>query len=118
MARDAYGFTPLSLSAHEGKMHVLEALLASGAYRHRGTELSRALIDAAAAGHARAVTPLLGAGAEVNAANCTGWTALVWAARGGHGPVVEALLAGGANVNAVDSSGETALTRARGGGVV
>ena len=60
-----------------------------------------------------AVRALLAAGANVNAAENDGWTALIWSAYRGHAKVAEILLSAGADVNAVDNNGETALMLAR-----
>lgn len=55
------------------------------------------------------VEMLLSGGADVNAKNRDGWTALMWASWYGHKDVVSLLLANGADVNAKDSNGRTAL---------
>ena len=67
------------------------------------------LIDAAAAGDLVRVKSLIAAGADVNAKNNNGETALMWASYKGHAEVVEALLAARADVNAKTDDGETAL---------
>ncbi len=51
-------------------------------------------------------------GADVNAKNNEGKTALMWAAMFGHADVAEILLKHGANVNAKDNDGWTALMKA------
>ena len=55
---------------------------------------------------------LLACGAQPNAADQDGTTALMAAAREGHAEAVHALLVGGAAVDAADSHGETALIKA------
>jgi ankyrin repeat protein len=55
------------------------------------------------------VKRLLTAGAEVNAKDMHGATALMYASRGGHRKVAELLLARGAEVNAKTTDGRTAL---------
>eukprot|EP00959_Pyramimonas_sp_CCMP1952_P135689 2838829-Pyramimonas_sp.AAC.1 len=52
---------------------------------------------------------LLGAGAEANAANNSGWTPLMFAASGGHLGTLKLLLEEGAAVNAKNKYGVTAL---------
>jgi hypothetical protein len=52
---------------------------------------------------------LLTAGADVNATNIDGWTALMRVAHWGHIEILDMLLKAGADSNAVDSSGKTAL---------
>ena len=60
---------------------------------------TRPLILAAAAGHSETVKLLLEAGADVNAEDCTGWTALHAGAYGGNVEVVSLLLQYGAVSN-------------------
>ena len=59
------------------------------------------------------VKVLLAAGANVNAFDEDGETALMMAAEEGRADVVQALIAGGANVNMMDHEGRTALQHAR-----
>ncbi len=63
-------------------------------------------------GHDRSVRALLDSGADVNAANCTGLTALHLAAKNGHVNVMEMLVNDNANIDATDKSGWTALHHA------
>ena len=67
------------------------------------------LLEAARDGHAEVVRLLLAAGADVNAQNQFGYTALMGAAFHGHFEVVRLLLAAGADVNTQDQGGSTAL---------
>ena len=55
---------------------------------------------AALKGDAKTVKVLLGAGADVDASDRDGYTALIFAAKAGHVMVVEQLLDGGADVDA------------------
>jgi hypothetical protein len=65
------------------------------------------LMDKVVAGDAAAVSALIAKGADVNASNNYGWTALSHAARAGNVELVKLLLAHGADVNARDQSGWT-----------
>ena len=60
------------------------------------------LMDKVVAGDAAAVSALIAKGADVNARNNYGWTALSHAARAGNAELVKLLLAHGADVNARD----------------
>ena len=59
---------------------------------------------------------LAGRGADVNAADNSGNTAVIFAAVYGHTEVVEALAGGNADVNAADDNGNTAVILAAGEG--
>ena len=59
--------------------------------------------------HDGVVNALLAAGADVNASNEDGRTALMLAAAAGRAAAVKSLLRGGANVSAQDKDGKTAL---------
>jgi hypothetical protein len=74
------------------------------------------LIDAAHAGDVGQVKALLAAGADANARNADGGTALMAAAGKGHLEVVQALLAARADANAKADKGYTALTFAASSG--
>jgi ankyrin repeat protein len=64
---------------------------------------------AANAGHTSIVSVLIKAGADVNAQDSTGTTALLWAVRRDRPGAVDALLNGGAEVNRADRYGLTPL---------
>ena len=72
------------------------------------------LMNASARNHAGIIEALLAAGADVNAANVFGTTALIWACYNGRLEASRALVASGANVNAVNQPGLTPLNCARG----
>lgn len=69
------------------------------------------LLVAAKKGDTATVQALLDKGADVNAKDKDGWTALMFAANNGHATIVQALLDRGADVNAKteDEKGATAL---------
>ena len=67
---------------------------------------------AAQAGDHVAVKSLLLAGAEIDAADNSGWTALHFAAQSNGTRVVQALLERGASIDKQDEHGNTALFRA------
>jgi len=70
------------------------------------------LMDKVVAGDKAAVSELIAKGADVNAKNNYGWTALSHAARAGNAQLVKLLLEHGADVNSRDQSGWTPLMRA------
>src|SRR6266513_1903830 len=78
----------------------------------RGQDLDAKLVDAAKARNTAEVLKLLGQGANANAKDKAGWTALLWAAYFGRTDTVRALLEKGADVNARGADGMTALMNA------
>ena len=76
------------------------------------SDSNEALLKAAQAGDLAAVMNALKDGADVNAGDGSGRTALMWASMNHSIPVAEALLHAGANVNLQTSDGETALITA------
>jgi uncharacterized protein len=70
------------------------------------------LLRASAKGDLAAVKKFVADGADVNAADGLGRTAVIEAAWGGHGDVVKYLAEKGANINAADNAGYTPLMRA------
>ena len=80
----------------------------------RRTAQNNLPLHAAAAGKHRALVDLLlGSGADVNARQEGGWTALHAAAQDGDTPMIASLLAHGADANARNDAGQTPLTIAR-----
>jgi ankyrin repeat protein len=77
----------------------------------RSTPMSDDLLEAAKAGDAARVKSLLAAGADCNARDAEGATALMLAAHAGKLDVVRALVEAGADVNATDERGWTALAK-------
>merc|ERR1712146_341323 len=74
--------------------------------------IERRLRDAAKQGDAPSVASLLAAGADPNASNKYGQTALFSAANKGYFKCAKQLLAAGANVELQDEDGNTALDKA------
>lgn len=77
-----------------------------------GCDKNTPLMDKVVAGDRAAVSAMIAKGADVNARNNYGWTALSHAALIGNTELVKLLLAHGADVNAHDQSGWTPLMRA------
>jgi ankyrin repeat protein len=71
--------------------------------------ISEDLIDASACGHIEIVQELIKHGADPNAKNNVGYTALMYAAYWGYIKIVRALLEAGADVLAKNNYGSSAL---------
>jgi cytohesin len=134
-AKDVEGWAPLHYSARNGHEEIVELLLAKGADVNVKDESEETAVgenvEAAAIichdtghhhgapsihvpardGDLSGVQELLDDGADVNAKDEHGWTALHYAAFSGHREIIELLLAKGANV-----TGMTALHYAASGG--
>jgi ankyrin repeat protein len=122
--RDAHGLSVLDLAERAGTTptataisQALKAHGASGVARATVARANRAddrfagwspLMIAAERGDLPALRSALG-GADVNAADAHGNTALFVAARAGHLPIVEALLSAGARVEVRNEEGDTPL---------
>src|SRR5438552_2925014 len=74
-----------------------------------GQDLDGKLLEAAKARNTAEVQKLLGEGANANAKDNAGWTALIWAAYFGRTDTVRALLEKGADGDEKDKKGDTAL---------
>src|SRR6266513_1506490 len=81
-----------------------------------GQDLDGKLLEAAEARNTAEVQKLLGEGADANAKDNAGWTALIWAAYFGRTDTVRTLLEKGAYVNAKGKDGMTALMNAASAG--
>ncbi|GIV30361.1 MAG: hypothetical protein KatS3mg028_1427 [Bacteroidia bacterium] len=103
-AKNNYGGTALMYAAIKGHKEVAELLIQHGAHLD--------LISATCIGDKDAAESLIRNGADVNAKDEDGRTALMKAAELGHKEVAELLIQHGADVNAKDEDGETALMKA------
>ena len=72
-------------------------------------ELNKELLENAKQGNLEKVKSSIKQGADVNAKNSYGWTALIWSAREGHLEVVKYLIENGADIEAKDDDDWTAL---------
>jgi ankyrin repeat protein/cell wall assembly regulator SMI1 len=111
------GRSLLHYAAYAGDAAMLDFLLEQGMDVNRYSSLGTPLICAAGknikgAENIRALCFLLEAGADINAADNNGETALMKAAAAGHNEIVKELIARGANISATDNKGNTALTKA------
>ncbi|GHU10444.1 hypothetical protein FACS1894185_1930 [Betaproteobacteria bacterium] len=106
-ARNMHGDSALRLAAYEGRLIIVQHLVAAGAQIEM--EGWTPLIYAAFNGHAEVVEYLLAKGANVNAVSESGMTALMAAARGGYADLAKRLVALGADINLKDTNGKTAL---------
>ena len=101
-------------AAREGDTALLKRLLENGVDIEEvaGKYLERPIHVAAWKGHRYIVESLLNRGANIEAKNKDGCTALIAAARKGHRSTVECLLNRGVNIEAKDDNGHTALSAA------
>ena len=70
-------------------------------------------MKASAQGYLEIVKYLVGIGANVNATNNVGETALIWASAQGNLELVKYLVVKGANVNAKNRDGDTSTTESK-----
>lgn len=104
------GWTALHLASFFGHPDAVRALLECGAdpaAAGRNAMANQPLHGAAAGGHLEVCQTLLTRGAEVNATQCGGWTALHSASQRGDRPLVELLLRHGADMGIGNDEGET-----------
>lgn len=104
-----YSRTPLSYAAWYGRSNILQYLLEKGADVNPPQAYSSPLIDAVRDGGMSGFNMLLQAGAKVNYANDSGYTALHQAAERGRLSMVKALIEHGAEASATTEQGLTAL---------
>lgn len=117
--QSADGWTPLHLAAYFGQKAAAQLLLSKGAssLARSTNSMNNHPIHAAAAGRSRdLVALLLEHGADVNATQHGGWTALHAAAQCGDVEMVKVLLANGADRNIRADNNQNALDLALGKG--
>lgn len=111
--------SPARTAALEGNVELLKAALAADpeevVRRYEPAEVTLLML-VSVRGHAATVSCLLDAGADPNAVNTNGETALILAASARWPDVVRVLIAAGAEVDHRDALGMTALHRAVLGG--
>jgi uncharacterized protein len=115
-AHSADGWTPLHLAAYFGHVRIVEVLLTHNAVvATRSTNpIGNTPLHAALAGNHTFVAGLLiGAGADLNAADAAGNRPLHLAAANNHVDTMKALIAQGADVSAANAEGRTALSLAQ-----
>ncbi len=108
-AKDAQGWTPLDLAMERGHQGIIRLLSKSG-------DVSISINMAAYAGDLQRVEKFIDEGADVDAKDEEGQTALHHAAKGADIEMVELLIAKGADVNAKDNDSRTPLCVAVWGG--
>jgi uncharacterized protein len=118
-SRSPDGWTPLHLAAHFGQPAAARALLDAGAEveARSSNAMANTALHAALAGRHRDVAELLlGHGADPNARQHGGFTALQAAAQHGDLAMIELLLAHGAEPGLAADDGRTPLAMATAGG--
>ncbi len=108
---DNLGTTPLHKAVQQGSDAIIRALIERGAAVNARDAGGETPIFGATAGWQVAL--LAAAGANIDAADENGTTALMRAAETGNEELLRALLKAGAKVNAVDNKGRTALRIAK-----
>jgi len=103
----------IGVAAFRGELKTLRDLIASGtAVESAGRDKRAPLLLASAGGHVEVVSLLLDSGANLNARDSAGATALHWVCGRREEKVVHLLLGHHAEVNVPDESGFTPLTLA------
>ncbi|MEZ5594543.1 MAG: ankyrin repeat domain-containing protein [Gammaproteobacteria bacterium] len=108
-----HGKTALMAAAMQGKLQLVQALLAAGADPNARNQNGGTPLLYAMAGGSLAVTRhLLAAGAQINQRSSNGWSPLMMAVAKRRAALVSALLQAGADANISDVYGWTPLMRA------
>ena len=109
------GETALMLACNAGQGEVMLMLVDMGYdvnMEYLDSLVQKTLYKAVSNGYVNSVKVLLDKGADVNAKNNDGWTALMCASEKGYAKIVSMLLKNGADVNAKNNGGWTALMKA------
>lgn len=106
--------SPLFLAIEQGSDQAARDALAQdpGQIESRDLDGNTPLVRVGFLGNLELANELLERGADVNAKNDIGYTALHFAAQEGHAAVAKLLLAKGAEVDALDVNGNTPLSNA------
>ncbi|PBQ31873.1 hypothetical protein CNR22_08850 [Sphingobacteriaceae bacterium] len=111
--KNAAGFTPLILGAYRNQLKFVEFLLSHKVNVNEDSPEGPALLGACYKGSVEITELLLRNGANANATNSHGTTALIYAAMSNNSTLVKLLLANGAKKNLAEKSGKTALSYAK-----
>lgn len=103
---------PIHEAAKAGDAEQVEQLIAGGAEVDERDQARMTPLHWAADGHLDVARVLISKGADVNAADFAGGSALLVATYYGHEAIAELLISAGADVNHVNSDGETPLDHA------
>eukprot|EP00746_Dinoflagellata_sp_MGD_P112008 gnl/MRDRNA2_/MRDRNA2_48881_c0_seq1.p1 gnl/MRDRNA2_/MRDRNA2_48881_c0~~gnl/MRDRNA2_/MRDRNA2_48881_c0_seq1.p1 ORF type:complete len:1164 (-),score=239.84 gnl/MRDRNA2_/MRDRNA2_48881_c0_seq1:267-3758(-) len=129
-AFDARGYTPLMWACSHGHEELVRILVERGACLDGASacaegyktirsrillieQLNNALLDAACRGDAEGLFEAIEAGAQIDARDDQGWTALMWFAVAGAYDIVKVLMAQKADIYRADVDGRTPLALAR-----
>jgi ankyrin repeat protein len=113
--QNAAGITPAMFCCLRGHPEILQFLIEQGATKDLADNRGWAPLQVAAVNITgqQCVSVLLRHGAEVDATNLAGETALWLASKNGHLPIVKLLVQGGAKIKRAATNGKTPIVIAR-----